>query len=115
MGAGLAEMNHGHILGELLKDNCDWVKFNVNVPHTSYMGGVWERMIHSAHAALASLLDQHASSLDDELLCTLMVEAEAIAKSRPLTYADADSMPLTPAQLLTMNSKTVMPPQGQFA
>ncbi len=110
MEAGLPEMNHGHIRGELLKDNCNWVEFNMNVPHASHMGGVWERMIHSARAALASLLDQHASSLDDELLRTLMMEAEAIVNSRPLTCTDADSMPLTPAQLLTMKSKTVMPP-----
>lgn len=83
-------------------------------PHASHMGGVWERMIRSARTALTSLLDQHAGSLNDELLHTLMVKAEAILNSRPLTYVDAETTPLTPAQLLTMKSKVVMPPPGQF-
>lgn len=108
------EMDQDTIRKELLKNNCDWINFQMNPPLASHMGGVWERMIRSATGALTNLLAQHASSLDDELLRTLMTEAEAIVNSRPLTYVDADSEPLTPSQLLTMKTKVVMPPPGHF-
>lgn len=92
----------------------DWVEFHMNVPHASHMGGAWESMIRSARGALVSLLDQHASSLNDELLHTLMVEAEAIVNSRPLTDLEPDSEPLTPSQLLTLKTKIALPPPGSF-
>ena len=116
--AALCEMNDDDISVDLLKDNCDWIKFEMNVPHASHMGGIWERMIRSARNALSALLIQHGSQLDDDLLHTLMIEAEAIINSRPLTYVDMTSCdadePLTPSQLLTLKSKVVLPPPGQF-
>ena len=82
------------------------------------MGGIWERMIKSARNTLLALLIQHGSQLDDDLLHTLMIEAEAIINSRPLTYVDMYSCdadePLPPSQLLTLKSKVVLPPPGQF-
>lgn len=38
----LAELDDGKIKEVLLKENCDWVTFKMNVPSTSHMGGVWE-------------------------------------------------------------------------
>ena len=82
------------------------------------MGGIWERMIRSARTVLSELLNQHSSQLDDELLHTFMVEAEAVVNSRPLTYVDMTSSdskePLTPSQLLTLKSKTILPFPGAF-
>ena len=58
----------------------------------------------------------HGTSLNDESLCTLLIEVEAIVNSRPLTtdlLSDANSMmPLSPINLLTLKSRVVMlPPQ----
>jgi hypothetical protein len=113
-----AELDGGKIHTTLLKDGCDWITFNMNVPHASHMGGVWERMIRSARNALSALLIAHGDQLNDELLRTLLVEAECIINSRPLTYVDTSSadspIPLSPNQILTLKTKAVMPPPGKF-
>ena len=85
------------------------VKFDMNFPHASHVAGVWERMIRSARVALTSLMKHHASSLDDELLRTLLEKAEANVTACPLTCVKRDVEPLTPAQLLTLKSKAVTP------
>ena len=85
--AALRKMNDDDISVDLLKDYyCDWIKFEMKVPHASHMGGIWETIIRLARNALSALLIQHGSQLDDDPLHTLMIEAEAIINSRPLTY-----------------------------
>ena len=114
----LSELDHVKIGQELLKRNCDWVDYKMNVPHASYMGGAWERQIRSVRNVLAALLSRHGSQLDDESLSTFMVEAESIVNCRPLAVGDVSSPecldPLTPNQLLTMKSSVVLPPPGSF-
>ena len=114
----LSMMDHSKIQQELVKSNCDWLDFKMNVPEASHMGGVWERQIRSVRNVLASLLAQHAAQLDDESLRTFMTEAEAIVNCRPLTVDTLNSpqMPeaLTPNHLLTMKSKLILPPPGEF-
>ena len=114
----ISEIDNDRIREELLTNNCDWVEFKVNVPHASYMGGVWERQIRSVRNVLASILERHGTQLDDESLRTFMVEAEAIVNCRPLTIDTINSSqcpePLTTNHLLTMKSKVVMPPPGDF-
>ena len=82
------------------------------------MGGAWERQIRTVRNVLATLLTQHAAQLDDETLKTFMVEAEAIVNCRPLTVDAINSPqmpePLTPNHLLTMKSKVILPPPGEF-
>ena len=116
--SALNEMSHNKIHEELLKDGCDYIKFNMNFPSASHMGGVWERMIRSARNVLSALLVKHGNQLDDELLQTLMIETEAIINSRPLTPPDMTSPdsgePLSPSQILTLKSKVVLPPPGSF-
>ena len=96
----------------------DWIKWNKNPPFASHMGGVWERQIHSARAICASMLKTHGKSLDDESLLTLMTEVEGILNSRPLTVETINDpgsfQPLSPAKILTMKSKVVMPPPWKF-
>ena len=66
----------------------------------------------------ASLLERHGGQLDDESLRTFMVEAEAIVNCRPLSVDTISSSqfsePLTPNHILTMKSKVVLPPPGDF-
>lgn len=112
------QLNHDKLRAEMLKDNCDWIDFKMNVPQASHMGGVWERQIRSVRSVMTALLYQHGHQLDDESLLTFMTEAEAIINSRPLTVntqSDPDVVePLTPNHLLTMKSKIVLPPPGIF-
>ena len=65
-----------------------------------------------------AIILHHGPSLNDESLRTFMCEAEAIVNSRPLTVDnlnDVDSpLPLSPANLLTMKSKVIAPPPGNF-
>ena len=116
--AAMTEVNHDKIRSEILKDECDWIDFHMNVSHASHLGGVWEQMIRCARNALSALLVTHGDRLDDELLRTLLIEAEAIANSRPLTYVDTRSpnspIPLSPSQLLTLKTKAIMPLPGNF-
>ena len=114
----LAELDQDKVRQELLKRNCDWVAYKMNVPHASHMGGVWERQIRTVRNILETLLMRHGSQLDDESLCTFMTEAEAIVNCRPLTVVDLSSPegvePLTPNHLLTMKTSVVLPPPGSF-
>jgi hypothetical protein len=108
-------MDEEKIRKRLLEDQCDWINSKMNVPYASHMGGVWERQIRTVRSALSALLDRHGTKLDDELLLTLMVEAEAIVNSRPLTTDGACTLePLTPNHLLTSKSNVVLPPPGVF-
>ena len=114
----LGELDHDKIGKELLQNNCDWFSFKMNVPSASHIGGVWERQIRSVHNVLLVLLENNGNQLNDESLSTFMCEAEAIINSRPLTVdglADPDSLALlAPNHLLTMKSKIVLPPPGNF-
>ncbi|KAK3737868.1 hypothetical protein QZH41_019749, partial [Actinostola sp. cb2023] len=114
----LAEMDQDSVKAELLKDNCDWIEFKMNVPSASHMGGAWERQIRTVRNVLSSLLQDNGAQLDDESLRTLMCEAEAIVNSRPLTVdqlTDPESSgPLTPNHLLTMKSRVLLAPPGSF-
>ena len=114
----LAMLEHDKIQQELVKRNCNWVDFKTNVPEASHMGGAWERQIRTVRNVLASPLTQYAAQLDDETLRTFMVEAEAIVNCRPLTVDTINSSqvpePLTPNHLLTMKSKVILSPPGEF-
>ena len=103
----------------LLKRNCDYMcfDFKMNVPYASHMGGVWERQIRTVRSILLSLMDQHGTQLNDESLRTLMYEAAAIVNCRPLTVDNVNDPtlePLTPNHLLTMKTKVIVAPQGEF-
>ena len=114
----LSGIDHTKLSTELLQHNCDWFTFKMNVPSASPMGGVWECPIRSVHNILAVLLGNNAKQLDDESLLTFMCDAESIVNSRPLSVEslqDPDApTPLTPNHLLTMKSKAVLPPPGNF-
>ena len=82
------------------------------------MGRVWECQIISVRNVLALLLESHGTQLDDESLRTFTVEAEALVNCRLLAVNTINSSknpePLTFNHLLTMKSKVIMPPPGNF-
>lgn len=53
------------------------------------MGGVWKRLVRSAKEALSALDD--GRKLTDEVLLTVLAEAEDAINSRPLTYMPQES------------------------
>ena len=113
----LTEMDDTKISRELIKENCDWINFRMNAPHSSHMAGTWERMIHTVRGVLSALLQRHGQQLNDELLHTFLIEAEAIVNSRPLSFIESDTdviQPLSPMQLLTLKASTMLPPPGDF-
>ncbi|XP_062710698.1 uncharacterized protein LOC109430659 [Aedes albopictus] len=66
--------------------NTKWSFIPPGAPH---MGGAWERLVQSVKAAMK---DAYAEGkLSDEGLQTMVVEAESIVNSRPLTYLPLDS------------------------
>ena len=115
----IEEMDHNKVREFLLKHNGDWIHWKMNLLLASHMGGVWERQIRSACAILSSILKTHSNSLDDESLNTLFTEVEAIVNSRPLvvkTINDVNTeVAFTSTNLLTMKSKVIMPPPGEFS
>ncbi|XP_033638549.1 uncharacterized protein LOC117299199 [Asterias rubens] len=114
----LADMDQNRVREYLLESDCEWIPFKMNTPHSSHMGGVWERQIGTVRSILSSLFLKSGSQLDDEAFRTLMTEIECIINSRPLTTVNLCSPdapePLTPNHLLTMKPKVVLPPPGRF-
>ena len=111
----MSEIVDDKIRNFLAANNCEFV---FNAPHASHMGGVWERLIHSARSILASLFNDCGKQLDDDSLRTLLTETASIMNSRPLTTEnlnDPTSLPpITPNHLLTLKSSVVVPPPGSF-
>ncbi|XP_036067154.1 uncharacterized protein LOC118598516 [Oryzias melastigma] len=90
--------------------------WHFNPPHSSHMGGAWERMIGVARRILDAMRTYIHSSLTHEVLCTLMAEVTAIINSRPLVPVSSDPEApelLTPAMLLTQK-QSAPPPPGNF-
>ena len=79
---------------------------------------IWGQFGRGKFSILWLLLVTHGRSLNDESLRTLLAETEAISNSGPLTVetlGDVKSeQPLSPNNILTMTTKVVMPPPGEF-
>ena len=115
----LDELDHSAIQRNLCKDfNSDWIiQWKQNPRAASHMGGVWERQIRSVRSNFFALMREHGHTLDDESFRTLFTEVECIINSRLLTVPSSDPEdldPLTPNYILTMKSRVVMPPPGNF-
>lgn len=78
---------------------------DIQSPHASHMGGVWERMIGVSRKVLDSmLLREGMKPVTHEVLTTLLAEVTAIVNARPLVPVSTDPESpcvLSPAMILT--------------
>lgn len=83
-------------------------------PRAPHHGGAWERLVKSVKTALyATLKERHPK---EDILRNLLIEAENVVNSRPLTYQeiDPDTMEtITPNHLLQLSGKVLYAP-GEF-
>jgi transposase InsO family protein len=97
------------------------IEWKFNPPHASHMGGVWERLIRSTKRILSALMKEQVVS--DEILLTVVTEAERILNDRPISSIGedvTDPEPLSPSKLLLLRSNTCFPlgvfcPRDQYA
>ncbi|XP_067947311.1 uncharacterized protein [Watersipora subatra] len=85
------------------------IKFTFNPPHSSNMGGVWERLIRTARNILKGMGEKHGGRLSTPQLRTLLYEVMSVMNSRPLGVVTEEQTPLTPNMLLTMKSQLTLP------
>ncbi|KAK3108202.1 hypothetical protein FSP39_003110 [Pinctada imbricata] len=108
LGADPVNVESGCVSEFLRNSGIVW---RFNPPHSSHMGGVWERMIGVTRRILDSMLLRNTvGRLTHEVLVTFFAEASAIINARPLIPVSSDpSMPyiLTPSLLLTQKSDSV--------
>jgi hypothetical protein len=84
-----------------------------NAPHSSHMGGVWERMIGITRRILDAMFLDEKKGLTHDVLTTFLAEACAIINSRPITPVSNDPDDptiLTPATLLTRKTDNEIVP-----
>jgi hypothetical protein len=105
--AALESLDNDAIKGFLSNKGCDWIKFTMNVPSASHMGGAWERLIRTVRSVLSTLLFNHGTQLDDESLRTLMTEAESVVNNRPLTVFNLRLYETRPLQSQEMEKSTI--------
>jgi hypothetical protein len=81
------------------------VKWTFNPPHSSHMGGAWERLIGTSRRILDSMLSESSlKNLTHDVLVTLMAEVAAIVNNRPIVPVSTDPenpFILSPSTLLT--------------
>ncbi|KAL3967947.1 NLR family CARD domain-containing protein 3 [Sarotherodon galilaeus] len=115
LGFTLTDPDVSSIKTYLGEEGCTWI---FNPPHSSHMGGSWERMIGLSRRILdAMLLQTTHAHLTHEVLSTLMAEVTAIINARPLSPITTDPdtpFLLTPSMLLTQKVCTPLPPPGSF-
>ena len=93
-------------------------KWIFNAPHSSHMGGAWERLIGVTRRILDSiLLGFNAKCLTHDVLVTFMAEVSSIVNNRPLVPVSTDPdnpFVLSPSMLLTHKTDTVMDSVGEI-
>ncbi|XP_045499410.1 uncharacterized protein LOC123697036 [Colias croceus] len=94
---------------EALRHRMEWRYIPPGAPH---QGGAWERLVRSVKTALGATLREKAPP--EEVLWTLLTEAEFAVNARPLTHVSVspdDPEALTPNHFL-LGSSTGLPTTG---
>ena len=105
-------LTNGSLADEALSFGIEW---RFNPPEAPHMGGAWERLIRSIKTALFTTLK--ARTPKEEVLATLLAEAENIVNSRPLTHVTLDpneEEALTPNHFL-LGASNGLPRPGEFS
>jgi hypothetical protein len=109
------EMDLAKVQRFVTEQGCKW---EMNPPHASHFGGVWERQIGTIRRVLDGMfVELGKAQLTHELLSTLMAEVTGIVNARPLTAIPTDvddPQPLSPAMIITMKTRPLRPPPGNF-
>ncbi|XP_064632801.1 uncharacterized protein LOC135491084 [Lineus longissimus] len=64
------------------------IKWHFNPPAAPHFGGAWEHLVSSVKRALSATLKN--TLVTDTVLCTALIEVEAVLNSRPLTQNSPD-------------------------
>ena len=111
----MKEMDQRRLERYVKDQGCEWL---FNPPYASHFSGAWEQQIGTIRRVLdAMFLELGGSQLTHELLVTLMAEVMAIVNARPITTVLSDTdepEPLSPSMLLTMKTRPLGPPPGEF-
>ncbi|VDI23127.1 Hypothetical predicted protein [Mytilus galloprovincialis] len=98
-------VENGPVRDFIYKSGTVWI---FNPPHSSHMGGVWERMIGISRRILDSMLSSvNGKNLTHDVLVTYMAEVSAIINNRLLVPISPDpdsSIILSPSTLLTQKT-----------
>ena len=111
LSSSVKQLEKSRIYDFCVKQNVQWV---FNPPCAPHMAGVVERMVQTVKRVFNAMLQN--ARLTDEILRTLMCEAESLINSRPITKVSSDSTDLsalTPNHLLLLRS-TASPLPGEF-
>jgi len=101
----ILELNQDDLIGECSTRGIYWY---FNPPAAPHMGKSWERLVRTVKIALYSTLKEEAPR--DEQLLTLMIEAENVVNSHPLTHVSInpeDEEALTPNHFLIGRSSNM--------
>lgn len=107
--AGLQRLMQDQSFSNQLADRGIWWHFSP--PSAPHFGGVWERLVRSAKTALKIVLGNQTVS--EEVLTTVLAEAESMLNGRPLTHLSVDpddSSPITPNHFLLGRAHPHIPP-----
>ena len=83
------------------------ITWQVNPPHASHFGGVWERVIGSARRVMDGMLKElQGNTLDRDSLITMFAEASRVINTTPLcttSWETGEPASLSPTDLLMIN------------
>ena len=92
------------LLQKLFGPNSPTWKFSA--PLAPWWGGWWERLVRTTKSALRKSLGKE--SVNRSQFETILAEVEGCINSRPLTYVEEESAPLTPSHFLLGRSTPFM-------
>jgi len=103
---GLSDLDQDKLSNEMANRGINWHFITPAAPH---MGGAWERKVKSFKVAMAATLKERAPR--EEVLLTLMAEAENTVNGHPLTHVPCDPEDLealTPNHFLIGRSNNLL-------
>ncbi|XP_055714320.1 uncharacterized protein LOC129808566 [Phlebotomus papatasi] len=101
-----ASLDHAKVKAKLAKMNIEW---DFNPPYSPHMGGCWERLIGPVKRALKQSVEITKHPPTEEVLHTLLVEAEHLVNSRPLLELTDSGEVMTPNHFLIHRQSGLTP------